>query len=74
MKKVIKELLNYHHYHILKMMKYSDPHLNFEELLNKNDGVAIFSGTINGLFGQLFDKGKFKEIKELYSKLKSKLW
>jgi len=50
----------------------SDPHLNFQELLNKTDGVAIFTGTINGLFGELFDKGKFTEIGELYSKLKSK--
>jgi DNA polymerase III subunit alpha len=53
--------------------KLSDPHLNFDELLNTNkvDGVALFSGTIHGLFGQLFDKGKFSEITELYSKLKT---
>ena len=50
----------------------SDPHLDFKELLNNNNGVAVFSGTINGLFGQLFDKGKFSEIKELYSQLKLK--
>ena len=50
----------------------SDPHLDFNEVLQKNNGVSIFSGTINGLFGHLFDKGKFTEIKELYSKLKSK--
>ncbi len=49
----------------------SDPHLNFEELLNKTEGVSILSGTVNGLFGQLFDKGKFNEIVNLYSKLKS---
>ena len=49
-----------------------DPHLDFEELLNNNNGVALFSGTIQGLFGQLFDKGKFNEIGELYLKLKSK--
>ncbi len=56
----------------LRNDKLSDPHLAFEELLKNTDGVAIFSGTINGLFGQLFDKGKFKEIEELYLKLKSK--
>ena len=56
----------------LKNDELSDPHLDFNELLNKNDGVALFSGTINGLFGKLFDKGKFTEIEELYSKLKSK--
>ena len=48
----------------------SEPHLDFYELLKENEGVALFSGTINGLFGQLFDKGKFSEIDELYSKLK----
>jgi DNA polymerase-3 subunit alpha len=33
--------------------------------------VAIFSGTVFGLFGQLFDKGKFSEINDLYNKLKA---
>jgi hypothetical protein len=28
--------------------------------------LQLFSGTINGLFGKLFDKGKFTEIKKLY--------
>ena len=56
----------------LKNDNLSDPHLDFKELLNKNNGMSLFSGTINGLFGQLFDKGKFTEIDELYSKLKSK--
>ncbi len=55
----------------LKNDQMSDPHLDFDELLNKTEGVALFSGTINGLFGELFDKGKFTEIKELYSKLNS---
>ncbi len=55
----------------LKNDELSDPHLDFDELLKKNTGVALFSGTINGFFGQLFDKGKFTDIKELYSKLKT---
>ena len=50
-----------------------EPHVDFEELLNDNEGVAIFSGTIFGFFGNLFDKGKFSEINDLYQKLKSKL-
>ena len=54
----------------LKNDELSDPHLEFEELLNKNEGVAIFSGTANGFFGKLFDKGKFTEIAELYKKFK----
>ena len=54
----------------LKNDELYDPHLEFEELLNKNEGVAIFSGTSNGFFGKLFDKGKFTEIAELYKKFK----
>jgi DNA polymerase III subunit alpha len=49
----------------------SEAHLCFDELLKDTHGVAIFSGTVFGLFGQLFDKGKFSEIQDLYSKLKS---
>ena len=56
----------------LKNDELSDPHLEFNNLLNKSEGVALFSGTVNGLFGQLFDKGKFNEIEDLYRKLKSK--
>ena len=56
----------------LKNNKLTDPHLNFEELLINDEGVSIFSGTIDGLFGQLFNKGKFNEVIDLYSKLKSK--
>jgi DNA polymerase-3 subunit alpha len=48
----------------------SDPHINFEELLEDNEGVALFSGTVFGLFGKLFDKGKFSEIHDLYRKIK----
>jgi DNA polymerase III subunit alpha len=48
----------------------SEPHINFDDLLENNEGVAIFSGSINGLFGKLFDKGKFSEISNLYKILK----
>ena len=51
--------------------KLSEPHLDFEQLLHKSSGVSLFSGTINGLIGKLFDKGKFSEIEDLYLKLKS---
>ena len=45
----------------------SDPHLDINFLLNlDNKGISIFSGTIFGLFGKLFDKGKFSEITKLY--------
>jgi DNA polymerase III subunit alpha len=48
----------------------SDPHLNISDLLELNtEGIAIFSGTVFGLFGKLFDKGKFLEITNLYKSL-----
>ena len=50
----------------------SDPHVDFELLLNNSDGVAVFSGTVFGLFGKLFDKGKFTEIHDLYNKIQLK--
>ena len=56
----------------LKNDNLSDPHLIFDELLNKTEGLALFSGTSNGLFGKLFNKGKFNEIQKIYAKLKSK--
>ncbi len=49
----------------------SDPHVDFELLLSNSEGVAVFSGTVFGLFGKLFDKGKFSEIDELYNKIKN---
>ncbi|MBD1139133.1 DNA polymerase III subunit alpha, partial [Pelagibacterales bacterium SAG-MED46] len=49
----------------------SEPHVDFNKLLEDNESVAIFSGTVFGLFGQLFNKGRFSEIHDLYKKLKS---
>jgi len=50
----------------------SDPHLDIKELLTDTDGVVLLSGTIHGLFGKLFDKGRFKEISKIYNSLLSK--
>ena len=47
----------------------SEPHVDFNELLEDNKGVSIFSGTIFGFFGELFNKGKFSELHDLYKKL-----
>ncbi len=55
----------------LKNNELLEPHVTFEEIYKKNEGVALFSGTVFGLFGKLFDKGKFSEIDEAYAKLKS---
>ena len=50
----------------------SDPHCNFEDLLSNNDGLIFLSGSINGLIGKLFVKGKFNYIEEIYSLIKKK--
>ena len=50
----------------------SDPHLKIDDLLElETSGISIFSGSISGLFGKLFDKGKFDEINNLYKKIKT---
>ena len=50
----------------------SDPHLDIKELLIDTEGVSLLSGTIQGLFGKLFEKGRLEEISKLYKSLSSK--
>jgi DNA polymerase III subunit alpha len=50
----------------------SDPHLDIKELLVDTDGVLLLSGTIQGLFGKLFEKGRLEEITKIYNNLSSK--
>jgi DNA polymerase III subunit alpha len=66
-----KRIIKLSSFSFLKNDELSVPHLEFDNLLEDSEGVSIFSGTVFGLFGQLFDKGKFTEIHELYNKLKS---
>jgi len=49
----------------------SDPHLDIKELLREMEGVSLLSGTIHGLFGKLFEKGRLDEIAKIYSSLSS---
>ena len=65
-----KNIINLSSVSYLKNDELSDPHLTFEDLLNNSEGIALFSGTVFGLFGKLFDKGKFTEIHDLYNKIK----
>ena len=50
----------------------SDPHLDIKELPIDTEGVILLSGTTQGLFGKLFEKGHFDKIIELYNKLSLK--
>ncbi len=45
-------------------------HCNFEELLDVVSDIIVLSGSISGLIGKLFNKGKFIEINKIYNLLK----
>ena len=49
----------------------SEPHCDIAELYKNSKGVLILSGSIQGLFGKLFDKGRFSEIHKIYQKILS---
>ena len=49
----------------------SDPHCDISELYKNDKGVLILSGSIQGFFGKLFDKGRFSEIHKIYQKILS---
>ena len=58
----------------LKNDALSDPHLDIKELLTDTEGVLLLSGTIHGLFGKLFEKGRLEEISKIYENLSSKFY
>ena len=47
-----------------------DPQCKLEHLMDQPEGVILLSGSINGLIGKLFNKGKFAEIEEIYKLIK----
>ncbi len=49
----------------------TEPNLDIVELLKNTEGMVVFSGSIQGLFGKLFNKGKFDDVKKLYKELSS---
>ena len=60
-----KNIIKLSSFSYLENNELSDPHVDFELLLKNSEGVAVFSGTVFGLFGKLFDKGKFEESEEI---------
>jgi len=50
----------------------SDPHLDIKELFSNTEGILLLSGTIQGLFGKLFQKSRLDEVTSLYKSLSSK--
>ena len=53
----------------LKNNEATEPHCNFDDLLNKSSGIIVLSGSIRCLLGILFNKGLFNEIDEIFTKL-----
>ena len=53
----------------LKNNETTEPHCNFDDLLNKSSGIIVLSGSIRCLLGILFNKGLFNEIDEIFTKL-----
>ena len=47
-----------------------EPLCFLDDLLLKPEGIIVMSNNINGLIGKLFLKNRFKEIEEIYNKLK----
>ena len=60
-----KNIIKLSSFSYLENNELSDPHVDFELLVKHSEGVAVFSGTVFGLFGKLFDKGKFEESEEI---------
>ncbi len=62
-----KKLIELSSKSFLENDKVEVPHLDIKDLFEINNfGISIFSGTVFGLFGKLFDKGKFSEVTNLY--------
>ena len=50
----------------------NDPHCSFEDLLNKNNGIIVLSGSITNLIGKLFNDGMVDDIDFIYNSLSKK--
>tara|TARA_B100000700_G_scaffold149338_1_gene166148 strand:+ start:5718 stop:9131 length:3414 start_codon:yes stop_codon:yes gene_type:complete len=49
----------------------AEPFCNFDNILKNIDGIAILSGSINGLVGKLFNMGRINDISDIYKKIKN---
>ena len=45
------------------------PHCYIEDLLKIGKDIIVLTGSVNGLIGKLFDKGKYNDINEIYKSL-----
>ena len=49
-----------------------DPHCLIDDLIKNYDGIILLSGSINNLFGNLFNKGLFDDLENLVKILNTK--
>jgi len=56
----------------LENSEITEPHCNFDDLLNKSSGIIVLSGSIRCLIGNLFNKGLFQEVNDIITKLSKK--
>tara|TARA_Y100000590_G_scaffold102995_1_gene117113 strand:+ start:1845 stop:5255 length:3411 start_codon:yes stop_codon:yes gene_type:complete len=56
----------------LENSEVTDPHCNFDDLLNKSSGIIVLSGSIRCLIGYLFNKGLFHDAEDIIQKLSQK--
>lgn len=64
-----KNIINLSSKSYLENNETTDPQCNFDDLLNNSSGIIVLSGSIRCLLGILFNKGLFKEIDEIFTKL-----
>ena len=47
----------------------TDPHCQFDDLINNSNGIIVLSGSIKCLIGKLFNKGLFHEVDNIINTL-----
>ena len=67
-----KSMINLSSKSFLDSSGINPPYCKIEDLYKISNDIILFTGSISGLFGKLFNKGKFDEINQLYIELKKK--
>ena len=65
-----KKIVNLSSKSYLENNSMSDPHCKIDDLFDNRGGFTLLTGTINGLFGKLLEKGFETEIHELFIKFR----
>ena len=67
-----KSMINLSSKSFLDSSGINPPYCKIEDLYKLSNDIILFTGSISGVFGKLFNKGKFDEINQLYKELKNK--